>query len=607
MIRYMFRTLLILLTLVMTACVSEVDAPFVEEGGRLQLSLANISTATRSTPSELGVPSNSDFRLRIISPSGRTVYDDAFTENEITLPVASYSILVTYGSNAELAIDQPYYSGEATVEIKEKEVSHVDINVSVANALVSAVFGEDETERARFDRFYSDYALYVCIGNRSIPITKTSPAKSVYVKAGSHVTLRFWGKLKMEDDREVSMELESNDFPATLSAADHAIVTLTLPDPESALGVNISKVELETLTLDETIPLSWLPVPQATPTHQFDAQGNLVGTKVEFSNSYPGMTWKTVVTNVSGAEVRSLQGTGALTSDYTDSAEWPYLPQGKYTATYYIVSADGSAKRASSREFVVPAPTGLELTLGGYTSYTKYLEGNIDAANACDRLTVYEPSVKLNISETLLSNSHYSYTFTYTYDGTQHTVAAGKNAVHNNNIENQAVRRAPYILKANATFDGVTLTEARRDFIITGLPYSLNLQSHDEWTASGGVDWFENDVRLGHLSTGSQYIQTTTSVCIPPLTYICADYSVNVHVLTVGTYLSITVGDMEILKIEEEGTPFRDTDNLHSGTTNVCHDESNYATRIHCYNDYGAGQTCSHIYSFTLKYANRQS
>jgi len=592
-----------LLAAVLAACSSDIDVTATEGMGRLQLAIPNVSTITRSEPDELGVPTPTDFNLTITNQAGRAVYDGAFTEEQLSLPIGEYTILATSGTNPQLGIDTPYYIAESTVNILKEQTSTVNLTATVGNALVSAVFGSDNDEQARFDRFYSDYALYVHIGNYSIPITKANTSQSIYLRAGSHIYLSFWGKLKMENDREVRMNLESDKIPTTLEAADHAIVTLSLPDPESAITLDISKVELKTITLEETIPLSWLPVPTITPAHHYTENGNLVGTDLSFSNSYVGMNWRTIVTNAAGTEVRRVQGTGELTSAYTSSTDWPYLPQGKYKASYYLIDQNGNATLTSSREFMVSAPT-ISISMGGYTSYSKYLAGDIDAANACDRLTVYEPSVKLSIEQSLLRNSNYTYTFTYSYDGAAATaVATGRNSYFFENKTDQTVRREPHVLSASATFDGVSVTQ-QKDYIITGLPYALNLSIHDEWSSSSGVDWFENDVRLGHLSTGSQYIQTTSSVCLPPSTYFCADYSVNVHTLTVGTYFSIEAGQNEILKIEEAGTPFKDTDHLHAGTTGVCHDDNAYITTIRCYNDYGAGQTCSHIYSLAFKYAN---
>lgn len=592
-----------LLAAVLAACSTDADILTADGEGRLRLDLSNVSSATRSIPADLGVPTAEDFHLRITNSAGRAVYDDAFTTEELSLPIGEYTILATSGTNPQLGIDTPYYIAESTVNILKEQTSTVNLTATVGNALISAVFGIDDDEQARFDRFYSDYALYVHIGNYSIPITKDNASQSIYLRAGSHIYLSFWGKLKLENDREVRMNLESDKLPTNLGAADHAIVTLSLPDPESAITLDISKVELKTITLEETIPLSWLPVPTVTPAHHYTENGNLVGTDLSFSNSYVGMNWRTIVTNAAGTEVRRVQGTGELTSAYTSSTDWPYLPQGKYKASYYLIDQNGNATLTSSREFMVSAPT-ISISMGGYTSYSKYLAGDIDAANACDRLTVYEPSVKLSIEQSLLRNSNYTYTFTYSYDGAAATaVATGRNSYFFENKTDQTVRREPHVLSASATFDGVSVTQ-QKDYIITGLPYALNLSMHDEWSSSSGVDWFENDVRLGHLSTGSQYIQTTSSVCLPPSTYFCADYSVNVHTLTVGTYFSIEAGQNEILKIEEAGTPFNDTDHLHAGTTGVCHDDNAYITTIRCYNDYGAGQTCSHIYSLAFKYAN---
>ena len=600
-----YRTLLLCLIFGFTACVSEVDPTPMGEGGRLQLSLANINTATtRSNPHDIGAPSIADFHLLIVNAAGRAVYNDVFTEEEITLPVGRYDVSVTYGRDNLLAIDAPYYIGTDNVEIVKDQTTESSITARVGNALVSANFGRDAEEQARFDRYYSDYALYVCVGNYSMAITKGEPARSVYVKSGNHVTLRFWGKLKMEDDREVNCELTSEDFPDTLKVADHAVVTLSLPDPESALGVDISKVEVETVTMDETIPLSWLPVAMVIPMHQFDRNGLLVGTNLIITESYPGKKWRAVITNAAGTTVRAVEGTGALLSEYNADANkdtWPYLPHGNYKASYYFVEEDSSATFVGDRDFTIDAPQNLKVTVTGYTSYSKYQAGDIDGANACDRLTIYEPSVSVNVSDALLRGDKWTHSFTYTYDDETSNVITG-NLHEFGDMAGQTVRSSAHVLRGDLTFDGVSVS-AQKEFIITGLPYSLNLASHDEWASSTGVDWFENDVRLGHLSTGSQSITNSSSVCIPMGTYFCADYSVNVHTLTVGTTLSITVGNKEIYKREEPGTPFNDVDHLYSGTTGIFKDDNQNLTTITCHNSYGAGQTCSHIYSFTLKYA----
>lgn len=582
--------------LLLSACTSDVLS-IADGQGKLRLSLLDISSETRSTPAALGVPAATDFQLSIVNSAGRAVYDGAFTDEELSVPVGTYTVTVSYGDNPLLGIDAPYYIGQQTVVVNKDATTHAQLTAAVGNALVSAQFGRDAEERERFDRFYSDYALYVNIDGNGIPISKNNNELSVYVRSGSRVTLRFWGKLKLENDRVVTRDLQSDAFPETLSAADHAIVTLSLPDPESALYPDISKVSLESVTLEETIPLSWLPVPQATFAHQY-VNGTLTGTNVTFMETYLGLTWRAVLTNAAGTEVRRVEGTGNLTSAYTSSTDWPYLPKGKYKATYYIISAtNGTAKLVSSREFMVDAPS-ISVSVGGYSSYTKYLEGDIAAANACDRLTVYDPSVAVSIDRSLLLNSHYTYTFTYSYDGSSATaVASGLNSYHFNNFTNQAVRGTTYVLRANATFDGVTAS-AQKEFRITGLPANFNPPSESNgWSKTTGTVNFESSyVQFGSGAwTNPHSMQNTSWVNIPKDTYICMDYNIELNQGTVSTTFTATAGGQILVQSSSETL---------KGTSETIQTTSNI-TVLDCESSWGSGTTNAKAYQLHYKYANQ--
>ena len=602
----MFCILVTLLALGFVACVNEDDATPDGMRGCLRLSLSNISaTTTRATPSELGVPSATDFRLRILNKAGRAVYDDFFTEDDLELPIGEYTVFASFGSNSELAIDAPYYVGATKATIRKDETTKANIKASVGNALVSVIFGRNAEEKARFDRYYSEYSLCVYIGDHSLAITNAEPSSSIYLQAGHDISLVFSGKLKMENDREVNTVLSSSELPTSLNAADHLIVTLTLPDPESAVGVDIAKVELETVTLEETIPLSWLPVPTVVATNQFDRKGFLVGSDLIFSNGYPGMKWKAEVTKKGSAEIlRMVEGEGALTSSYKNSKEWPYLPQGTYVATYYIVSDDGSAKKSSSREFVVPAPTGLKVTVDGYSSYTKYMAGEVDAANDCDRLTIYEPYVAVNISETLLNNSRYGYTFTYTYDGTSTQIANGRNNLEMENIENQAIRLTPHVLKANLVFDGVSV-ENQKSFRITGLPVMFAPPSEGNgWSATTScVTFSDAEVLLGKrggILTDYNELIVNSNFAIPYDTRLTLTYDIMIHPATQGTNLTFLAGDDAIYVQVQAGGVGNSTDYPFQGSASITLTAD--ITEMSCKNSYGGGQSCSHIYSLHYKY-----
>ena len=366
----LYTTLSLLVALFFSACSQEdlADLP----NGKLQLAIGQVATdlQTRATPSELGKPVAEKFNIKVQrSGTSLVAYEGRFVES-IEVKTGKYDITATYGEDVKIGRDMPFYIGTAQAIVEKDKPNSVTIPCKVGNSLISVRFGEDETERLRFERFYEDYGIIVKIGEYSTVIKKDETATSVYFSAGSAPEIIFYGTLKLEQGRSVSMTLTHEDMPTAFQPADHAKITVSLPDPESAVKVKISKLELTEARLDETIPLSWLPVPTATAEHTYSEQGLLTGTKLTFSNAYPEMTWEARISNEAGDTVRKVKGTGALVSEYTDSKEWPYLMAGKYKATYFL-HTEGSVDKVSSREFLINAPQ-LEVTLGGYTSHSLY-------------------------------------------------------------------------------------------------------------------------------------------------------------------------------------------------------------------------------------------
>lgn len=571
--------------------------------GRIRFSISQVAvkTETRATPSALGKPLASKFNLKI-QRSGTTLvpYEGKFVES-LDIKCGTYDITATCGENVPIGRDTPYYMGTAQATVSRDSATNVDIPCRVANALLSVRFGADEEESRRFDRFYEDYGVLVRVGTKSMAIEGVNPNSSIYFRAGSSPELEFYGRLKSDNGRLVTMKLASTLLPESLAAAEHAIVTLTLPDPESALAVSISKVKVEDVTMDETIPLSWLPVPSVTPVHQYSGDGYLVGTDVTFSNSYPGMNWKAVVINSNGEEVRTVEGQGELLSKYSSSDVWPYLPHGNYTAHYYFI-VDGASKKISSREFPVGRPQ-INVSVGGYSSYTKYLEGDIDAANKCDNKTIYEPYVMLHVSSELLSK--YSYSFSYTYNGTKADIYNGQNFYYTSSIENQPIRVEPYILKANATFDGVNV-EVSKNFYITGLPVKFTPPSESNgWKADTEcVTFGDSEVKLGNkggLSTHYNEKMSNANFAVPRGVVVAMNYNFMIHPGTMGTTLSFMLGDNSLLVLRQEGGAANSTDYPFNGTATT--KIETLATQMNCLNSYGGGSTCSYIYSLDLKYA----
>ena len=311
------------------ACAQEeiVNVP----NGELRFSITqpNTDLNTRATPAELGSPLAEKFNLKIQRQNSEYVAYDGIFKESIEVSVGNYNIIATFGEDVLIGKDTPYYVGNAQATVEKDRSTAVKIPCKVGNALVSVRFGRDSEEKNRFDRFYEDYGVVVKNGDYSMSISKDETSTSIYFPAGTSPELLFYGTLKQDGGRTVYSTLKHKDLPSVFQAADHATLTISLPDPVSAIVVNIDKVELEEARLDETIPLSWLPVSAVVASHNYNDRGLLMGTDLIFSNTYPGMTWEARVSNEQGDTIRQIRGTGELVSAYDESDEWPFLEAGK--------------------------------------------------------------------------------------------------------------------------------------------------------------------------------------------------------------------------------------------------------------------------------------
>ena len=584
----MLTLLALLMTIVLGGCSQEEIVTL--SNGTLRLSIGQSASVdvTRATPAQLGKPLAERFSLKVVK-NENVHYDGKFVD-ELELRVGTYDITACYGEDVEIGKDAPYYEGSATALIEKDASTTVTIPCRVANALVSVNFGRDEEERARFDKYYAHYGLMVQVGSYSLAITEEEKNTSIYFPAGSKPTLYFYGVLR-ESEQTVSCELQSDYLPVTYKAAEHAIVTLTLPEGE--VEANISKVDVEMVTIEETIPLSWFPAPTATPQHHYDNTGMLVGTDLQFVHSYPNpnLQWRVVVTNAADEEVRRTEGSGELFSAYDSSSDYLYLPSGSYLATYYLIDGD-TAEEVGRRTFTIGSPE-LKITLGGYTSYSKYLEGNVDAANACDRGSVYDISVALNVSEVLLAK--YPYTFTFQYASMDvENVTPKKNRFYRDVLENQAPSFEPYRLKADATFDGASVS-GTKDFYITGLPATYAPPTASHWTTAGSVSFSGSEAKLN----GNNAVITNSGFAIPSQTKVAMDYDVKVRAggFYSTTKFTIALGSADVVSQSLTGGLLSEkTSNYKDSKVSTT---TSQTTTVKC----TSSKQYTSIYSLSLKYS----
>ena len=281
-----------LVGLLMTACQTE---QWEASQGSLCITLAeDVSISTKSTPAELGKPTAERFTLNIVKEStGENTYNGIYKQT-IPASTGAYTVTATYGTNLAIALDSPYYKGEETgVEVEVNQSTPVTLTCKVANALASVIYGEGQKDK--FDDLFSTYGVEVKVGNSSVTIGRNgSTTQSAYYRAGSTPTFTFKGTLK-ENNQNVSMEITSDKLTAdAFQAGQHCKLTLSLKPATAGAIITVEKVEVETVTISETIPVEWLPAPKINATG-FDENksltiyetGDAASASIDFTVSQP--------------------------------------------------------------------------------------------------------------------------------------------------------------------------------------------------------------------------------------------------------------------------------------------------------------------------------
>ena len=210
----------------------------------------------------------------------------------------------------------------------------------------------------------------------------------------------------------------------------------------------------------------------------------------------------------------------AKTIDVSNSADWPYFPNGEgyvLDATIKCVLPNRTIESgpvSSTATITSPVPS-FNVTVSAYTSYDKYKEGNLTFANTeSNKYTVFDRTAKVTISDALLSNAKYSKSSSITFDTNQIGTFDSNNKSFGS--DDKCTSWKNYMFSASMTFDGVTKS-ANKDCHITGLPYIVSPPSNDgdhHWTKIAHAEVDEGVYRIGHKigawATGESSAHTCT-------------------------------------------------------------------------------------------------
>lgn len=213
---------------------------------------------SRTAPSELEDPVTEMFQLKVVySGTDKSAYKGSCKEF-ILLEEGTYDLTATYGDNPVLALDAPYYAGTLDgQEVIKGQMTSASIPCFVANSLLSVIYN-----KTSLDKLYESYYVTVSVGSESVNLDADS-GKSAYFRAGSSVKLVFHGLLS-GTGKEVTYDVPDQEQFSNIPVKTHVKVTLGLDESNitSGVGVSIEKLETETVSISETIPVEYLPKPK---------------------------------------------------------------------------------------------------------------------------------------------------------------------------------------------------------------------------------------------------------------------------------------------------------------------------------------------------------
>lgn len=306
---------LLILCVWLGGCQSDEDLRTSDNTGFLVTLTDELEQAyTRATPAELGKPIKEQFKLLVVdTATGKETYSGQCSES-VLVKAGLYNLTATFGDNPIIALDAPYYEGKLEgQEVKTGEMTSVEIPCSVANALLSVSFNHESLKKA-----FENYYVTVSVNDQAVEIDSTG-GKSAYFRANSSVKLVFHGYLS-GTGQEMTYDIPEEDKFQNVVARTHVKVTLGLnsEDLSSGVGISVEKLDTETATISETIPVSCLPAPKISAvgfdleTHTMDmyeTESPVASIDFELSSSLQELEFSM---NFEDENMKSLNGDYAL-------------------------------------------------------------------------------------------------------------------------------------------------------------------------------------------------------------------------------------------------------------------------------------------------------
>ena len=256
--------LIICCCLLCLGCQEELETT---SNGSLNIFLTDEVATTRTLPDALSDELIQQFDISLLRDRKGAIITEYsgflkdFGDNRI-LKVGTYRATASYGEDVILALDAPYYYGEVEdVSIKKNKATSITIACKVANSL--ATF--EIVNPAIFEKYLKDYYVEIKVGEESVR-WQAGDTTHPYFKSGSSVQLVLKG----------TSTTTGEECSYTLSPIDEVVAGMKykykLKISPSNVGLEVeTEQQQEPVTINETVPVSWLPAPKVS-SDNFDEE-----------------------------------------------------------------------------------------------------------------------------------------------------------------------------------------------------------------------------------------------------------------------------------------------------------------------------------------------
>lgn len=194
-----------------------------------------------------------DLTLKMTSHlSGKVfTYKLADFDPTTTFPIGRYTIDAYYGEEGKEDFAAPYYKGSTEVVLHENEATPVSLTATLANSMVSIVYGED------FKNYFPSYSVEIATSKGTSIIHTAGEERAAYVEPG---VITIYADVTKPNG--VKGKLKAAEF--TAEARNHYVVTMGLGAPSGGSAITVtfnSELVEETVEIDVSDQILLAPAP----------------------------------------------------------------------------------------------------------------------------------------------------------------------------------------------------------------------------------------------------------------------------------------------------------------------------------------------------------